>query len=147
MGPETHAARGEAGTGPGPVPAAAARCPHCAGAVRPTAPWCTQCWADLRPAPVPAPQPATSSPTSSPTRGLGGWPCGGCGHVNAVELDVCSACGSGFLVGLRTDEPPLLVLPGLGDVTRLSRAQRIGTACGAVLVVLVLVALLSLLTG
>lgn len=142
MGPETHTARGQAATPPLP----GARCPHCAGAVRPDAPWCTQCWADLRPASTPVPV-AAAGPASSPTRGLGGWPCGGCGHVNAVDLDACQACGSGFLAGLRAHEAPLLVLPGVGDVTRLSRGQRVGTACGVVLLVLVLVALLSLLTG
>lgn len=26
------------------------RCPSCSGATRPGAPWCTQCWTDLRPA-------------------------------------------------------------------------------------------------
>lgn len=137
---------------------AAGRCPQCAGAVRPDAPWCTQCWTDLRPAPPVAAPPAAQEVTTAPerttdaatppvARGLGGWPCSGCGTVNAVELHTCAACGTGFLAGLRKDEPPLLALPGVGDLTRLSRAQRLGLAAGVVLLVLVLVALLGLLTG
>jgi hypothetical protein len=35
-----------------------ARCPACGASVAPGAPWCTLCYADLRPAPEPAPQPA-----------------------------------------------------------------------------------------
>ena len=151
MGPETQTSF-VAGLG------AAGRCPQCAGAVRPEAPWCTQCWADLRPAPEPvaAVQPATpdpSEPSDGPVgvptgkRRLGGWPCSGCGTVNGVELDACVACGTGFLAGLKHDQPPLLALPGIGDVTRLSRAQRLGLAGGVVLGVLLLVALLGLLTG
>jgi hypothetical protein len=34
------------------------RCPSCTAAVRPDASWCSQCYADLRPAPAPAPPPA-----------------------------------------------------------------------------------------
>jgi hypothetical protein len=94
---------------------------------------------------VPAvPDPSAPPP---PARGLGGWPCSGCGAVTAVELDACAACGTGFLAGLRRDEAPLLVLPGVGDVTRLSRGQRLGLAAGVVLLVVLLVALLGLLTG
>jgi hypothetical protein len=38
---------------------AAERCPSCGATVRPVDPWCTLCWADLRPKPEPvAPQPA-----------------------------------------------------------------------------------------
>ncbi len=34
------------------------RCPSCAASVRPDAQWCSQCYADLRPAPPPPPPPA-----------------------------------------------------------------------------------------
>lgn len=132
-----------------PSAAVDGRCPQCAGAVRPDAPWCTQCWADLRPPPEPVAVARPVDPASAPAapRGLGGWPCSGCGAVNAVELDACAACGTGFLAGLRREEPPLLVLPGVGDVTRLSRGQRLGLAGAVVLVIVLLVALLSVLTG
>jgi hypothetical protein len=140
-----------------PAPAPATPCPHCGGAVRADAPWCTQCWTDLRPAPepvaVPAPAPAPPAATSGDAgaaparRGLGGWPCSRCGATNAVELDACAACGTGFLAGLRRDEPPLLALPGVGDVTRLTRGQRLGLAGGVVLLMVLLTALIGLLTG
>jgi RNA polymerase subunit RPABC4/transcription elongation factor Spt4 len=38
------------------------RCPSCAAAVRPDASWCSQCYADLRPAPAPAPQQVLEAP-------------------------------------------------------------------------------------
>lgn len=77
----------------------------------------------------------------------GGWPCSGCGAVNAVELDACAACGLGFLSGLRKTEPPLLVLPVVGDLARLSRAQRLGVAGAVILLVVLLTALAGLLPG
>jgi hypothetical protein len=138
------------------VTAADLRCPHCRGAVRADAQWCTQCWADLRPAPEPAvvaPVPALPAPgqpvdaTTPRSAGLGGWPCANCGATNGVELDACAACGSGFLAGLKRDEAPLLALPVVGDITRLSRGQRLGLAAAVVLLVALLVAVVSLLAG
>lgn len=38
------------------------RCPCCAALVRPGAPWCTLCYADLRPAPEPEREPASELP-------------------------------------------------------------------------------------
>jgi RNA polymerase subunit RPABC4/transcription elongation factor Spt4 len=38
------------------------RCSSCSAAVRPDASWCSQCYADLRPAPAPAPQPVLEAP-------------------------------------------------------------------------------------
>ena len=42
------------------------RCPACAAALRPGAPWCTLCHTDLRPTPEPAPEPraAPTAPTA-----------------------------------------------------------------------------------
>lgn len=57
----------------------------------------------------------------------------------------CSACGSGFLAAVRSSEEPLLVIPGLGDLSRYSRAQRLGLASGFVLCMAVLVVVLGLL--
>lgn len=146
------------------APAARAdqRCPHCRGAIRSDAQWCTQCWADLRPAPepvvaAPALVPAGAAPgiglPSAAAPGVAarprhrGWPCSGCGEINAVELDACVACGTGFLAGLRAEEPPLLALPVVGDVTRLSRAQRLAMAGAVVLVFALLTVLLSVIAG
>ena len=47
------------------------RCPACAATLRPDAPWCTLCYADLRPAPALAPAPAPApalAPTQLPAR-------------------------------------------------------------------------------
>jgi hypothetical protein len=135
------------------------QCPHCRGAVRADAPWCTQCWADLRPAPapdpapqpvpdpVPAPDPLTAAEAAPSARAAAGWPCGTCGAVNGLDLDACADCGAGFLTALRASEPPLLALPGIGDVTQLGRGQRLGLAAGVALALVLLVALLALLTG
>ena len=155
-------------------PASDGRCPTCRAVVRADTPWCTLCWTDLRPAapePEAAPVPvvgrhaASDSTLPDPQQlpaaeagghnthppagggGVGGWPCSACGAVNAVELDACAACGLGFLAGLRAEEAPLLELPGVGDITALTRAQRLGLAAGVVLVVLLLTALVGLLAG
>ena len=134
----------------------ATRCPHCRAAVRPGAPWCTLCHADLRPAP-PAPEPepvlaAAPAPVApaaaAPSRsGEPVWPCATCGAANPFTLDACAACGAGFLSSLRESEAPLLEIPGVGDLTRMSRGQRLGLAFGVVLAVIALVALLGLLFG
>lgn len=141
VGPDTHAR-----------PTADLRCPHCRGAIRADAQWCTQCWADLRPQPEPVvvtPAPEAEPTQTSLTRpAVGrGWPCSGCGAVNAVELDVCAACGTGFLAGVKRDEAPLLTLPVVGDITRLSRGQRLGLAAAVVLLVALIVVVLSLVSG
>jgi hypothetical protein len=132
-------------------------CPHCRGAVRPDAPWCTQCWAGLRPAPEPEPAPVARhaapdpapplSAVDGPGRSAAGWPCSACGVTNGVELDACSGCGTGFLATLRADEPPLLLLPGVGDVTRLGRAQRLGLGAAVALTAVLLVLLVGVLVG
>ena len=131
------------------------RCPQCRGLVRQDAQWCTQCWTDLRPAPAPPPEPepvvAAVQPVEAPTAQRapqpGGWPCSGCGASNPVELSSCAACGLGFLSGLKKTEPPLLVLPVVGDLAKLSRGQRLGAAGAVVLLVVLLTALVGLLFG
>ena len=139
----------------------ATRCPHCRASVRPGAPWCTLCHADLRPAPVPAapvappaappaapiagPPVAPVVPQSQEPTGDATWPCTTCGARNDLAANACTACGAGFLAGLRDSEGPLLELPGVGDLTRMSRGQRMLVAFGVVLAVVALVALLGLL--
>lgn len=96
-----------------------------------------------------APEPARAAPAATQVgeATTAGWPCAGCGAANPVELDACAACGLGFLSGLRKTEPPLLVLPGVGDLTKLSRAQRLGVAGTVVLAVVLLTALVGLLSS
>jgi len=152
VGPDTHDA----------APRAELRCPHCRGALGAQAQWCTQCWADLRP-PPPASEPGSAAVDPAvevvddgaassrirlpaPRAGdAGGWPCSGCGQTNPVELMTCAACGTGFLADLRRQSGPVLALPLVGDVTLLSRGQRMGLAGGVVLLLMLLICLLGLL--
>ena len=155
------------------TPPAGTRCPSCAATLRAGAPWCTLCYADLRPPPPeppadvrpesPAPPaPATPlpaaharpapdlDPLTAPLEALLGlpaptWPCATCGAANALTDSVCAACGAGFLAGLRGAEGPLLELPVVGDLGAMSRAQRLGLAAGVVLAVIALVAMLGVL--
>lgn len=142
----------------GPVAAASAtdsRCPWCAAALRPGAPWCTLCYADLRPPESVQPPPPVRQPAQlpeplqvaepAPAAPSVAWPCTSCAAVNPLDADRCAACGSGFLAALRESEDPLLVLPGVGDITRLDRSQRLLLSAGFVLVILVLTVLLGAL--
>lgn len=141
------------------------RCPSCGASVKADAPWCGLCYADLRSVPAPPASPAAPAassaapslspapPTVSPAlpaalgaaEGEPTWPCATCGSANPLDRDACAACGAGFLSGLRASEEPLLVLPVVGDLGALSRAQRLGLAAGVVLAVVLLTALLGLL--
>ena len=157
------------------------RCPSCSATVNLGAPWCTLCYADLRPAPAPtvaaslAVPPSASygvpalDPLTAPAAELGlptstqiqataptartaptttaTWPCSTCGHGNDLSRAACASCGAGFLARLREDQEPLLVLPVVGDLSALSRGQRLGLAAGVVLAVLVLVMALGFLLG
>lgn len=75
-----------------------------------------------------------------------GWPCGGCGARNSFEQTECCACGLAFLSGL-TGDVPALVLPGVGDVSRLRRSQLYGLAIAAVVLVMLLTAVAALLVS
>lgn len=77
----------------------------------------------------------------------GGWPCTACGETNAVERNTCAACGSSLFALLRQGEAPLLVLPVVGDLSRLSRSQRLVLAAVVAGAFSLLVALLSVLLG
>lgn len=137
------------------------RCPSCGALVRADAPWCTQCFFDLRPAPEPQPEPLPAArvpvvpsypdPLSGPlapddtVAEAKGWPCTRCGTTNPFEAAACAACGSGFLAAVREDEAPLLVLPGVGDLTRMGRGQRLALAGGVVLVFVLVTLVIGLL--
>lgn len=154
-------------------PAGLDRCPKCGAAVKLGDPWCTLCYADLRPPAPPlgarpaAPRdssalppvaldpleatyrPSPPDPLTAPLEALSGptWPCTSCGTVNRMERETCSGCGLPFLSGLREQDGPLLELPVVGDISRLGRGQRFALAGAVVLVVLVLTLLLGLLFG
>ena len=149
-----------AGTAAGAT-VAGTRCPRCSAAVRPGAPWCTQCYAPVGAAPpgaVPE-QPAVQSPVQSPppppvpaavvaaaVRTAGTWPCCTCAQANDLALAACEACGTPFLAAAR-GTPPSIVLPGVGDLLSLSPVRRTGLAVGVVVALVVVGALLALLLG
>ena len=132
------------------TPPAGTRCPSCAATLRAGAPWCTLCYADLRPPPPEPPadvrpeSPAPPAP-ATPLPAAHGQVGAACGAANALTDSVCAACGAGFLAGLRGAEGPLLELPVVGDLGAMSRAQRLGLAAGVVLAVIALVAMLEVL--
>jgi hypothetical protein len=78
------------------------RCPNCSALVSADADWCGQCFTSLRtPAPdlTPDPVPAATTPAVAADRTDGApltWPCPTCGTQNAIELDLCSVCGTSF---------------------------------------------------
>ena len=149
-----------------------AACPACGAAVRPESPWCTLCYADLRPKaepepeplpeaqpqPEPQPLPVPAQPAPDPLSDplapplvptpapAATWPCTTCGAANAMERDTCAGCGAGFLAAARNDAP-LLELPVVGDITRLSRGMRFALAGGVALAFLLLIVLVTVLLG
>ena len=128
---------------------AGTRCPRCSAAVRPGAPWCTQCYA---PAGVAAAGPASEAPpAASPgvpvaerEEPVGTWPCAACGQSSDLAVAACEACGTPFLAAAR-EAPPTLVLPGVGDLLGLSPVRRVGLAVCTVVVFVLVSALLALL--
>jgi RNA polymerase subunit RPABC4/transcription elongation factor Spt4 len=117
------------------------RCPACNAAVTAGAQWCTLCYADLRVretvpagpvAPVVLPgvpvadEPVVDEPVVKAAaisgKPVAGWPCLGCGALVPLADNVCPQCFRPFLTA---EELPSLELPGVGDLTRMSRGQRI----------------------
>jgi hypothetical protein len=92
---------------------------------------------------------AETDPLTAPLQALSGptWPCEACGTINPMADDTCSACGRHFLAGVREQQAPLLVLPVVGDITKVSRANRYALAFGVVLVVALVTLLLGVLVG
>ena len=76
------------------------RCPRCAALVRPEAPWCTLCYADLRPAPEPEPAPTPAS-------------------ARPVDEDVVAP------VALAASEPVLAEEPALAAAGRRGRHSKV----------------------
>jgi hypothetical protein len=132
-----------------------------------TAQWCSLCYADLRP-PVPEPavvlepavalEPAldgalerqpvstlTPAPAAPPAMVAAKpeprWPCTRCGASNPMSEDACHDCGTGFLASVASTTPTHL--PIVGDVQRMSQAQRI--LVGGVVAVTLIAAFLIVL--
>jgi DNA-directed RNA polymerase subunit RPC12/RpoP len=141
--------------------ASGARCPRCSAAVRPGAPWCTQCYAATTPAPADPQRPAPAgsvlvaerpaqaesggrpgSPGGAPT--TGSWPCSACSRTNSLDLAACEGCGTPFLAAAR-DARPTVVLPVVGDVLALSPVRRVALAVALVVAFVLLTSLGALL--
>jgi hypothetical protein len=89
-------------------------------------------------APTPAAVPPPAEPAADPT-----WPCSSCGAINPLAATHCAVCGAAFLAGVAAESRAALVLPVVGDLTKMSRAQRL---LGAVTVVVILVLFVAMLT-
>jgi ribosomal protein L40E len=88
------------------------------------------------PAAVVVPQPSPAPESAAPVQSaLQEWPCTSCGARNPLATTTCSVCGSKFLAA--ASEELSLVVPGVGDLQRLSRGQRIALAGGVLALVLV----------
>jgi hypothetical protein len=165
------------------------RCPACGAATPETVPWCSLCYADLRPVPaaaVPAPrhvetedvqtaasgavEDASGDPLTAPISTLleppaeaveaafeelpgvvdpgvdaASWPCSRCGAHVPLLLDACNECGAGFLAG--AIPPVTMSVPVVGDVSRLSKAQRFGLAAGLAVGLIVVFVMLATVVG
>ena len=95
-----------------------------------------------------APDPILDAPVSKAApvarQELSGWPCLGCGAKVPLADDACPHCGSRFLPA---DEMPSLALPGVGDLTRMERPQKIVVMVVASTVVTALLIAVAFLAG
>ena len=155
--------------------AAGARCSRCSAAVRPGAPWCTQCYAPAgaaAPSAVPEQRPVgsaivaepvvpaactaqlaatTTHPAEHPTEHEHptGLPTGTwpCSTcATANDLALASCAGCGTpFLAAARATPPRIVLPVVGDLLALSPGRRTALAVGVVVALVLLSALVALL--
>lgn len=87
-------------------------------------------------------EPGTATGSGPATSGAApSWPCASCSTPNALDRAVCATCGAGFLAAVARDEPPLLALPLVGDVTGWTKLHWL--AVGVVLLLLGLVVIVA----
>lgn len=86
--------------------------------------------------------PAAVTATKAPT----GWPCTSCETLNGFAETLCQVCATPFLAPVAEESKVSLVLPLVGDLGRYSRGQRALIAFGAILTVLLPLALIMMLT-
>jgi hypothetical protein len=96
------------------------------------------------PAQAPAPAEGAAEQPAAPEQ-LKGWPCSKCDTLNEFSATVCTVCASPFLAVVSETTKVNLVLPLVGDLSRYGRGQRALIAVGALLVLLVPLALVTLL--
>jgi ribosomal protein L40E len=141
-------------TGAAPVPvastagvAAAARAeiavaPTAAAAMRATV---TAASADVLDATTPLPTEPPSA-GAAPAAATPTWPCTRCGAKVSLDLDACPECGAGFLAGAASSTVSMK-LPVVGDVSRMSKGQRLMMAAGFAVVLMLLLLLLAEVGG
>lgn len=129
-----------------PPPSVTRACPRCAASARADAPWCTQCFLDLR-TPVAGAVRAADAVRIPAAPPAAAWPCPTCGAANALASDLCAGCARPFLGELRGTDLALLDLPGARGLAALTRAQRFGVAFGFVVVLLLFLTGLGLLVS
>jgi hypothetical protein len=99
--------------------------------------------------PAPALAPAVESvaaeavPAVPAARAEAHWPCHTCGTSNPLSNTLCGACGRPFLAA--ASEQMSVVVPGIGDMMRLSRGERIAIAAGGALLIGLIPVLLAVL--
>jgi hypothetical protein len=79
--------------------------------------------------------------TAAPT-----WPCTRCGAKVSFDLDACPDCGAGFLAGAASSAISVK-LPVVGDLSRMSKGQRLMMAAGFAVVLMVFLLLLAEVGG
>ncbi|MCW2543383.1 MAG: hypothetical protein JWM40_935 [Frankiales bacterium] len=88
----------------------------------------------------------TPSPLDDPVPDVGPtWPCSACGTSNPIAAAKCGACGAAFLATVALESRAALVLPVVGDLTRMSRSQRLLVAMTLVVALVLFVAVITLL--
>jgi ribosomal protein L40E len=88
-----------------------------------------------------------AAPTEPGAAGAPSWPCAACSARNAYDATTCGACGSGFLEQVRLSEGPLLVLPLVGDLSRLDKQQSLLLAVAVVAAFVMATLLVGVLLG
>lgn len=85
---------------------------------------------------TPAPE-APRAPEAAPTVAKEvNWPCPRCGASVPISLDACPDCGAGFLSSVK--QVTSTKLPIVGDVGRMSQAQRLMIGAGISIVLMVI---------
>jgi hypothetical protein len=101
--------------------------------------------------PVPVPDPAdplgVAALVSRPDAGERslGWPCTGCGETVSFDMTFCPECGSSFLPTER--EAVSFRLPWVGDMTKLSKGEKLVVIFGGMALVTTVFFLLAMLVG
>ncbi|HEU5034417.1 MAG TPA: hypothetical protein VFT62_06625, partial [Mycobacteriales bacterium] len=77
--------------------------------------------------------------------GVAGWPCQFCGGTVPLDLENCSECGASFLAAAKSSIS--LVVPGIGDLTKLSKGARVALMAGGATVLTFVLYLVALVLG